>query len=48
MSSEMLTIVSSYESLLPAPIAILEMNGKEGVYVVPDLTSFIPLLGVSY
>jgi hypothetical protein len=36
----------SFESLLPAPIAFLEVNGKQGVYVVPDLVDFIPLVGV--
>jgi hypothetical protein len=46
MSCKMLKPASSYESLLPAPIAILEINGKEGVYIVPDLNTLIPLLGV--
>ncbi|KAM5545927.1 hypothetical protein V8D89_000053 [Ganoderma adspersum] len=37
-----------YENLLPAPIATLEQNGAEGVYVVPDLDQFIPLLGSNF
>jgi hypothetical protein len=41
-----LTIATSFESLLPTPVAILEIDGKEGVYVVPELNKFVSLLGV--
>ncbi|PIL29017.1 hypothetical protein GSI_09065 [Ganoderma sinense ZZ0214-1] len=37
-----------YENLLPAPVVTLEQNGAEGVYVVPDLDQFIPLLGSNF
>ncbi len=37
-----------YENLLPAPIVTLEQHGAEGVYVVPDLDEFVPLLGSNF
>ncbi|KAK7042445.1 TSPc domain-containing protein [Favolaschia claudopus] len=39
---------TSYQNLLPAPIVSLEVNGGQGVYVVPDLVEFVSLLGPSY
>ena len=37
-----------YENLLPAPIATFEQKGAEGIYIVPDLDQFIPLLGSNF
>ncbi|KAI1787288.1 hypothetical protein LXA43DRAFT_717667 [Ganoderma leucocontextum] len=37
-----------YENLLPAPVVTLEQNGTEGMFVVPDLAEFIPLLGSNF
>ncbi|KAJ7178031.1 hypothetical protein C8R46DRAFT_1174054 [Mycena filopes] len=36
---------TSYQNLLPAPIVSLEVNGLQGVYIVPDLVEFVGLLG---
>jgi hypothetical protein len=44
--SRKLTTATSFESLLPTPVAILEKDGKEGVYVVPELEKIVSLLGV--
>ena len=34
--------------MIPAPVVTLEENGVEGVFVVPDLKEFIPLLGSNF
>ncbi|KAJ7253056.1 hypothetical protein B0H12DRAFT_602616 [Mycena haematopus] len=39
---------TSFQNLLPAPVVSLEVNGVQGVYIVPDLVDFIPLLGTDY
>ncbi|KZV96492.1 hypothetical protein EXIGLDRAFT_424620 [Exidia glandulosa HHB12029] len=39
---------TTFQNLLPAPITSLLKDGKEDVYIVPDLTDFIPLLGTAY
>lgn len=38
----------TFQNLLPAPIISLLKDGKEDVYVVPDLLEFIPLVGAGY
>ena len=37
-----------YENIIPAPVVTLEQDGVEGVYVVPDLDQFVPLLGSNF
>ncbi|KAJ7855118.1 hypothetical protein B0H14DRAFT_2754840 [Mycena olivaceomarginata] len=39
---------TSFQNLLPAPIVSLEVNGVQGVYIVPDLVDFITLLGTDF
>ncbi|KAF7292921.1 TSPc domain-containing protein [Mycena indigotica] len=39
---------TSYQSLAPAPIVSLEINGVQGVYIIPDLVDFINSLGANY
>lgn len=39
---------TTFQNLLPAPITSLLKNGREDIYVVPDLTDFVPLLGTVY
>ncbi len=39
---------TSYQSLLPAPVVPLEVNGVVSIYIVPDLVDFVSLLGTSY
>ncbi|VDB83219.1 unnamed protein product [Peniophora sp. CBMAI 1063] len=39
---------NAYQNLLPAPIVILEENGEQGVYIIPDLADFLPLVGDAY
>lgn len=38
----------TFQNLLPAPVVTLEEHGVEGVFVVPDLTEFIPLIGSDF
>ncbi|KAF7343425.1 TSPc domain-containing protein [Mycena venus] len=39
---------TSFQNLLPAPIVSLEVNGVQGVYIVPDLVDLVSLLGPDY
>ncbi|KAJ7151448.1 hypothetical protein C8R43DRAFT_1005222 [Mycena crocata] len=39
---------TSFQNLLPAPIVSLEVNGQQGVYIIPDLVDFISLVGPAY
>nr|GAT43444.1 predicted protein [Mycena chlorophos] len=39
---------NAYQNLAPAPIVSLEIDGVQGVYIVPDLVEFIHLLGTDY
>lgn len=39
---------TTFQNLLPAPITSLLKNGKEDIYVVPDLKEFVPLLGTQF
>jgi hypothetical protein len=36
------------QNLMPAPVVTIEVDGTQGVYIAPDLTEFIPLLGPEY
>lgn len=38
----------AFQNLLPAPVVTLEADGYESVYVLPDLTSFVPLVSPEY
>ncbi|KAJ7291209.1 hypothetical protein C8J57DRAFT_1271818 [Mycena rebaudengoi] len=39
---------TNFQNLLPAPIVSLEVNGVQGIYIVPDLVDFVSLLGPEY
>ncbi|KAJ7856576.1 hypothetical protein B0H13DRAFT_2237799 [Mycena leptocephala] len=39
---------TSFQNLLPAPIVSLEINGVQGVYVIPDLVDLVSLLGPTF
>ncbi|KAJ7672598.1 hypothetical protein DFH06DRAFT_96835 [Mycena polygramma] len=39
---------TTFQNLLPAPIVALEVQGAEGIYIVPDLVDFVSLLGTDY
>ncbi|KZV63396.1 hypothetical protein PENSPDRAFT_669711 [Peniophora sp. CONT] len=39
---------NAYQNLLPAPVVILEDNGVQGVFIIPDLVDFLPLVGDAY
>ncbi|KAH8834368.1 hypothetical protein DL96DRAFT_1522051 [Flagelloscypha sp. PMI_526] len=39
---------TSVQSILPAPVISLAVNGTESLYIAPDLLEFIPLLGDEY
>ncbi|KZT22301.1 hypothetical protein NEOLEDRAFT_1138220 [Neolentinus lepideus HHB14362 ss-1] len=38
----------TFQNLLPTPIVNIEQNGVWGVFIAPDLTEFIPLVGTQY
>jgi hypothetical protein len=37
-----------YQSLLPAPIVSLDINGVQNVYVAPDAVELVNLIGTAY
>lgn len=39
---------NTFQNLLPTPVATLEENGVQNVFVVPDLVDFISLLGTNF
>lgn len=39
---------TTFQNLLPAPIVSLEKNGKQDVYIIPDLGDLIPLVGAPF
>lgn len=39
---------TSFQSLLPAPVVTIEVNGEQGVYVAPDSVEFLELIGDDY
>ncbi|KAJ7028713.1 hypothetical protein C8F04DRAFT_1118448 [Mycena alexandri] len=38
----------TYQNLLPAPVVSLEIDGLQGVYIIPDLVALVTLLGPLY
>ncbi|EIN14491.1 hypothetical protein PUNSTDRAFT_140772 [Punctularia strigosozonata HHB-11173 SS5] len=38
----------TYQNLLPAPVVILEENGAQNVFVIPDSVDLVPLVGANY
>ncbi|TDL18401.1 hypothetical protein BD410DRAFT_500291 [Rickenella mellea] len=39
---------NTFQNFLPAPVVMLNMNGTDGVYVIPDLIEFIDQLGTDF
>lgn len=42
------TCYTTYQNLLPTPVVILEENGEQGVYIIPDSVELINLLGPDF
>ncbi|KZV63402.1 hypothetical protein PENSPDRAFT_211766 [Peniophora sp. CONT] len=39
---------NAFQNVLPAPVVILEENGVQGVFIIPDLVDFLPLAGDAF